>query len=242
MDIILREVFSFCPAIEIMKSRKLLFVIVLCLAFSANALSQTRYETDFQLWNETQFIVPLTKKKDWNFVLLTLGRFGNDVRTTTDARVGGSITKKINKSITVGGGYLYRYSNPTFMRKRYESRYLGFVTFTIPFAKKWSVVNRNMYQYENRYSRPNATVIRNRLWLKREVTVAKKTIEPFVSFETFYDTRLKAFARYRTQVGVTHKFNSRFSADIFYVRQDETGNRTRPGTLNGIGTNFRVNF
>ena len=107
-----------------MKSRKLLFVAALCLAFSANAFSQMRYETDFQLWNETQFIVPLTKKKDWNFVLMTFGRFGNNVRTTTDARIGGLITKKINKYVTVGGGYLYRYSNPTFTRKRYESRYL----------------------------------------------------------------------------------------------------------------------
>ena len=225
-----------------MKSKKLLFVVTLCLAFSANAFSQTRYETDFQLWNETQFIVPLTKKKDWNFVLMTFGRFGNNVRTTTDARIGGLITKKINKYVSVGGGYLYRYSNPTFTRGRYESRYLGLVTLTAPLGKKFTLVNRNQLQYENRYSRPNSTVIRNRLWLKREVTVAKKKIEPFVSFETFYDTRLKGFARYRTQVGVSHKFNSRFSADIFYGRQDETGDRTRPGTLNGIGTNFRVNF
>ena len=225
-----------------MKSKKLLFVIALFLAISVNAFSQTRYETDFQLWNDTQFIVPLTKKKDVNFVLWTFGRFGNNVKTVTDARIGGLITKKINKYVTVGGGYLYRYSNPTFSRKRYESRYLGIATFTTPLSKKWTLVNRNIYQYENRYSRLNATVVRNRLWLKREVTVAKKKIEPFVSFETFYDFRLKSFARYRTQAGVSHKFNSKFSADLYYVRQNETGNRTRPGTLNAIGTSFRVNF
>ena len=225
-----------------MNPKKLLFVIALLLAISVNTFSQTRYETDFQLWNDTQFIVPLTKKKDVNFVLWTFGRFGNNVRTTTDARIGGLITKKVNKYITVGGGYLYRYSNPTFSRKRYESRYLGIATFTAPLSKKWTLVNRNIYQYENRYSRLNATVVRNRLWLKREVTVAKKKIEPFVSFETFYDFRLKGFARYRTQTGVSHKFNDKFSADLYYVRQNETGNRTRPGTLNGIGTSFRVNF
>ena len=89
-----------------MMSIKVPFVIALCLVLSVNAFSQTRYETDFQLWNETQFIVPLTKKKDWNFILLTFGRFGNNVRTTTDARIGGLITKKINKYVTVGGGYL----------------------------------------------------------------------------------------------------------------------------------------
>ncbi len=225
-----------------MKSKIVYSFIALCFVFSVNTVSQTRYETDLQLWNETHFIVPITKKKDWNFVLTTVGRFGKNVRATADTRIGGLVTKKVNKYLTVGGGYLYRYSNPTFTRKRYESRYLGMATFTIPLAGNLTIVNRNIYQYENRYSRPNANVIRNRLWLKRELTVAKKKIEPFVAFETTYDTRLKEFSRYRTQAGITHKFNDRFSADLFYVRQDETGDRTRPGTLNGIGTNFQVNF
>jgi len=172
-------------------------------------------------------------------VLWTFTRVGNDVNTVTDARAGALLTKRINKNVTVGGGYLYRYSNPTFRQRRYESRYLGIATFTIPFQKKWAVVNRNMYQFENRYSRPNATVIRNRALLKREITVGKKKIEPFISFETFYDFRLKDFARYRSQAGFSRKFNNRFSADFFYVRQDET-NRNRPGTLNGIGSSFRI--
>lgn len=227
-----------------MKLRTYLILHCLCLIFTASTMAQKTYDTDFQLWNDTQLIIPLNKKKDVNATLWTFGRFGNDIRTTTEARIGGLITKKINPYVTLGGGYLYRYSNPTFVQKRYESRYLGLATFTIPLSKdkKWTLVNRNIYQYENRYSRPNATVIRNRLWLKREVTVAKKKIEPFISFESFYDFRLKDFARFRTQLGVSHKFHSRFSADFFYVRQNETGNKTRPGTLNGIGSSFRVTF
>jgi hypothetical protein len=54
-----------------------------------------QFETDFQLWNDTQFIVPLNKKKDWNAVVWTFGRFGNTGKTATDARVGGLITKKL---------------------------------------------------------------------------------------------------------------------------------------------------
>lgn len=222
---------------------KNLFISVgLLLTLAIGASAQTAFETDFQIWNDTQFIVPLDKKKEWNAVVWVFGRFGDDVKRTTDARIGGLITKKVNKYLTLGGGYLYRYSNPTFTRKRYESRYLGIGTLTVPLGGKFTLVNRNMYQYEDRYSRPNATVVRNRFWLKREVTLAKKKIEPFVSIETFYDFRLKDFARYRTQAGFSHKFNPKFSADFYYVRQDETGNRTRPGTLNGIGSSFRVNF
>ncbi len=226
-----------------MQSRKRLLVIAWWLTIAADAFSQTpTFGADFQLWNDTQLIVPLTKEKDWNVVLWTFGRFGNNVRTTTDARIGALLTKRVNPYVTLGGGQLYRYANPSFVQKRYENRYLGLATFTVPLTKKWTLINRNLYQYEARYSRPNATIIRNRLWLKREVTVKQKKIEPFVAFESFYDFRLDGFARFRTQAGFSHKFNNHFSADFFYVRQDETGNGTRPGTLNGIGTSFRINL
>jgi hypothetical protein len=222
---------------------KLFFTTNLCLLFSIHTSAQTTFDTDFQLWNDTQFIVPLNKKKDLNATISVVGRLGNNVQTTTDARIGVMINKSFNDYVTLGGGYLYRQANPTFRQKRFESRYLGIATFTAPLSKdkKWTLINRNMYQYEDRYSRPNATVIRNRAWVKREVTIKNKKIEPFVSFETFYDFTLKDFARFRTQAGITHKFNDKFSADFYYVRQDET-DRTRPGTLNGIGTSFRVNF
>ena len=230
--------------LKIMNLKRKIFLCCLSVFFVTNSFTQTTFETDFQAWNDTQFIVPLNKKKDVNALIWVFGRLGNNLQTPTDARIGGLITKKFNKYVTVGGGYIYRYSNPTFTRKRYESRYLGIANFTVPLSKdkKWTIVNRNIYQYENRYSRLNATVIRNRVWLKREVTVVKKKVEPFVSFETFYDFRLKDFARYRTQIGFSHKFNPKFSADFYYVRQDETGNKTRPGTLNGLGSSFRVNL
>ena len=231
--------------IKICSLRHLLFGVTSSFLLVSAGFAQSApvtFDTDFQIWNETHFIIPLNKKKDWNAAISVFGRFGNDVKTTTDARIGVSISKRVNKYVTLGGGYLYRYSNATFTRKRYESRYLGTATFTIPLNRKWTLGIRNIYQYEDRYSRPNASVVRNRLWLKREVTVLNKKIEPFVSFEPTYDFRLKDFSRYRTQVGFSHKFNPQFSADFFYIRQDETGNRTRPGTLNGIGSNFRVNF
>lgn len=201
----------------------------------------TRYDTDFQFWNETQFIFPLTKSKDWNFVLSVVGRFGNNVRTTTDARIGGAITKKVNKYVTLSAGYLYQVSNSTFVKKRYASRYIGMATFSVPLGHKFTFVNRDEVQYESRYSRPNAVVIRPRALIKREVTIGKTMIEPFVSWEPFYDSVLKGIARYREQVGVSHKFSPQFSADFFYVRQDETNLQHTPaGTLNGLGTSFKV--
>lgn len=227
-----------------MRYLRLLLIGLVSLVTIIEVRAQSPYGTDLQVWNDTQIIIPLNKKKDVNAVIWMFGRLGNDVRMVTDARIGGLLTKKLNKYVTIGGGYLYRYSNATFRRSRYESRYLGFATFSVPLTenKKWTLVNRNLLQYEDRYSRPNATVLRNRAWLKREVTIGSKKIEPFVSFETFYDFQLKDFSRFRTQVGLTRKVNARFSMDIYYVRQDETGNGTRPGTLNGIGSSFRINL
>jgi hypothetical protein len=220
--------------------RRLCFSLLLLLCASGVQAQTVNSDTDFQLWNDTQFIVPLTKKKDWNFIVWTFGRFGNDVQTTTDARAGGLISKKVNKYLTLSGGYLYRYANPTFRQRRYEHRYLGIGALTIPLGGKFTLVNRNMFQYEDRSSRPDATLIRNRFWLKREVKIAKKAIEPFGAIETFYDATNRELARTRYQAGFSRKFNARFGADFFYVRQNEGGNRA--GTLNGIGSSFRVNF
>jgi Protein of unknown function (DUF2490) len=223
--------------------RRFLPIVLTVSGFFAVGNAQTAtptFGTDFQLWNETQIIIPLDKKKDWNFAIWVVDRYGNNVRQVTDARIGGLLTKKINKYVTLGGGYLYRYSNPTFVRRRYESRYIGQAIFTLPLGNKFTLVNREQVQYEDRYLRPNAVVIRTKVTLKREIELAHKKFEPFVSFEPFYDSRLKTIARYREQIGFSHKFSKQFSADFFYVRQDETGNHTRPGTLNGLGTSFKI--
>lgn len=219
--------------------RKFFSTLLIPLLLILKTSAQTRFETDFQLWNDTQVMFPLNQQKDLNAMVWIFGRFGNKVRTTTDARIGVVITKKLNSRITLGTGYLYRYSNPSFRKELYESRYLGILTLSFPLGKKLTLINRNLYQYEDRYLRPNTSVIRNRFWFKRQISPES---DLFVSFEPFYDFRLERFARYRTQIGFSHKFSKRFSADFYYVRQDETGNRKRPGTLNAIGSSLRVNF
>ncbi len=232
-----------------LQQQKLIKILALLalLAFVSAARAQTtgaaRVEPDFQLWNDTQIIVPLDKEKQWNATLWIFGRAGDNARLLTDARIGGLLTKRVNKYLTVGGAYLSRYANSTLRRKVYDNRFLGVATATVPLGKKFSLINRNIYQYESRNSRADTTVLRSRFWLTREISVTReKKIQPFVAFEQFYDLRLDAFARNRIQIGATHRFNPKFGADFFYVRQNEGGKNTRPGSLNGIGTTFRINF
>jgi hypothetical protein len=208
----------------------------------ADAQTSPPFKTDFQIWNDIAFNVPLDKQKLWTLQLIGVSRIGNHVRTSTDERIGANILRKINKYATVGGGYLYRISNPSFNQQRYESRYSGIATFTIPFGKKTTLINRNQVQHQSLYSRPDATIFRTRFWLTREIEISKKTISPFVSYENFWDLHSGSWLRNRIHLGATRKLNKRLAADFYYLRQNEGGGGTRRGTLNAIGAGWRVNF
>jgi hypothetical protein len=221
--------------------RLLLCAVFLALnAFAASAQSTpASLATDFQSWNDVQLIVPLDSEK-WNAVFSLVGRFGNDLKTAVDSRIGVMITRKINSKLTVGGGYLYRYANPTFVVPKYESRFFGAAYITTPLGKKFTLSTRLMGQYDDWYSLPNAFVCEPRVTIKRRMTIDKHAIEPFASFEPVYDTRQKQFVTYREQVGFTRALNDKVSADFYYLRQDVPDRSTRPGTANGIGMSFKI--
>ena len=62
--------------------------------------------------------------------------------------------------------------------------------------------------------------------------------KPFVADEVWYVGDASAWTRNRLSVGVIKEFNSRFTAELFYLRQND--GRARPGNLNVIGTLLRV--
>lgn len=220
---------------------KVLFLLLLTVTACGAAMAQQTDEVDFQIWNETQFVFPLDKKKNWTASLSLVGRFGENVTHASDSRVGATLTRKVNKYLSLGGGYIYRVTSATGRNNRYESRYLGIASVTVPLPKKWTIVNRNLYQYENRYSRPNQTTLRSRVGLRKEVTIGGQKIEPFGTVEVSYNATAREIFRYRTQLGVARKFSDKFSADIFYLRQDETQG-AQPRIINGIGTGLRFTF
>src|SRR5258707_43185 len=112
-------------------------VAAVCTVCRAQAAA-TRYATDFQIWNDTQIIFPLDRKKDWNFAIWIIDRYGNKVRTVTDARIGGLLSKKVNKHVTLAAGYLYHYGNTTFVQPKYDSRFIGQVTLSTLLGRKYT--------------------------------------------------------------------------------------------------------
>lgn len=223
----------------------LLFIGFLVLIVPGTSLAQavaTPVETDFQVWNDVTFNIPLDKKKDWTLGLGGVWRIGNSVQTSVDERFTAVLMRRLNKTFSVGAGYVYRISNPSFRRRLYESRYQALGVINVPLPAKMSLTNRNILLYQSLYSRPDTSIYRTRFWVKRPVRIKERTVEPFVAFENFWDFRADAWVRNRIQVGATTKVYKNVSGDFFYIRQNEGGNDLRPGTLNGVGSSIRVDF
>lgn len=218
--------------------KNLLLMIAVFAISVGPSLAQDDDDTDVQFWNETQVVVPFGKKREWSAAFSTVGRFGDNMSRANDARVGFTLTRKMNKYLSLGGAYIYRYTSPAAGVDRYETRYLGIASVNLPLNEKWTFVNRNMFQYENRHSRSDRRTIRSRVGLEREVTFAKRKFEPFGTIEFTLDANAREVTRIRSQLGVSHKFNKTVSASVFYLRQDELRGGS-PQAINALGTSLR---
>ena len=206
------------------------------------ALAQASFDTDFQVWNDVTVSVPLDKNKDWTLSLGGVWRVGKNVQKSVDERVSVALMRKLNRTFSVGTGYVYRASNPTFRRRLYESRFQAIGVINVPLPKKFNLSNRHILLYQSLYSRPDTSIYRTRFWLKRPVNIGDRTIEPFIAYEHFYDFRADSWVRYRIQPGVTTKIYKKLSADIYYLRQNEGGGGKRPGTLNAVGSSLKISL
>lgn len=219
-----------------------IFALLFTLIFTASLTAQTPPETDFQVWNDVTVNIPLGEEKKWTLSLGGVWRLGNDVKTSSDERVTAVLMRRINKTFSVGTGYVYRAANPTGNRRLYESRFQAIGVINVPLPAKMSLSNRNIVLYQSLYSRPDTSIYRTRFWLKRPVKIGKRTVEPFIAFENFWDFRADAWVRNRIQPGITTKIYKNTSADFFYMRQNEGGGGLRRGTLNAVGSSFRINL
>ena len=80
-------------------------------------------------------------------------------------------------------------------------------------------------QYSNRY--------RIRLGAERELTWFERVAVPYVTAETFYDTRYDQWNRQRYQVGAEIAIDDRWRIEPYLVRQNDK--RSQPAHVNAIG-------
>ncbi len=220
---------------------------LLLFASSLSVASQTTApETDFQVWNETTFIVPVVRSKDkkgksfdrLSLLLIASLRLGQNRLTPIDERIGGGLDLVINKYFNVSPVYLYVAGQPRRGRNEFEHRLRFDVGYSHKF-KHFQIKDRNRVEYRFRHSRPNSVRYRNRFTLGIPVTRDKKELfMPFVSDEVYYDFTAKQFSRNEVVLGIQKKFNDRLTSEFFYNwRRNRSG---LPQDVHAIGVNLKV--
>ncbi len=220
---------------------KALLSIAFLILLTINVSAQSAPERDCQFWNETTVSFPVegTDKKLSLFINENI-RVGQNVRHFVDERIGGGFEYKINKSFAYSSSYLYRAGQPYKNKKEYEHR----VRFDLTYENKWknfSIKDRNRIEYRIRHSRSDSVRYRNKIQLKIPVRKNDKEIfAPFVADEPYYDFSVNKFTRNEFSTGITKKFNKNFSADFFYMLQNNRGSSFKYVNIGGINLKFTI--
>ncbi len=219
-------------------------IIFLNLIFAVPTFCQTTSpKNDFQIWNDTQLIIPLKKsedKKTERVSLIFYGtlRGGKNQKSLIDERVGVGFEFRLNRFLTFTPSVLYRAGQPSEGKKEYESR----LRFDVGIEKKFkyfSIKDRNRIEHRFRNSTKDSTRYRNKFQLTIPVKNDKKEIfAPFVATEPFYEFQSKHWTRNELTIGIAKKFNPNFSAEFFYLLQNNRGNTLK--YVNAIGINLKI--
>jgi hypothetical protein len=221
-----------------MKKLLTLLFLLICLPLTDFAQIAAPPRDDTQEWTEVHLIPPLHDKLD--LTMVTGLRLGRNLSHLIDERAGLQLAFKANKYLTLTPGYLYRANQQAPGRKFYEHWAFGAATLRVPLPRRFTVSDRNFYEYRFRNSLPDTSRYRNRAQLERPVRLGGRLFTPFIANEAWYDFKAHGWMRNRFFWGVTRRFAKKIAGEFFYMRQSDR--RARPGDLNVIGSTFRVNF
>ena len=234
---------SFASALSIRSVKKLLAPGALLLSVTifgcASAIGQTTNPTrdDVQEWTEVQLAVPLAQRVD--VVLIGVTRFGRDVSRPVNERIGGGVSFKVGKYLTLLPFYLHVASQPTKNNHSTEERITLEATVKFP-AGRFTIGDRNRLEFHIHNPRPNFTQYRNRLQIEHPLELGKVKFTGFVADEVFYDSIAAAWIRNRVYIGISRKVNKHFTLDLYYVRQNDS--HSHPGDIHALGTAFKFHL
>src|SRR5215470_1417315 len=214
------------------------FAIVLNLCVAATSSAQTvaaDAREDLQFWNETQVIMQTNERID--LMLFGVLRMGRDLARHVDERGGAGVAFKTNKFLTITPTWLYIAQQPTATSKNIEHRLVFNATFKFPLGK-FAFTDRNLIERRLRNGRDDFTMYRNRLQIDHPASLGSFKFRVFVADEVWYDSLQNAWTRNRASAGIIKQFSERFTAEFFYLRQND--GRARPGDVHVIGALFRL--
>jgi len=206
-----------------------------CLCLSVVQTDAQADHTDNQQWNELQLAIPLTKTIDFN-VLGTL-RFGRNVTRPVDERLGLGATFRFGKYFSIAPNYVYIGTQPFKNRRVWESRISLPVTLRFE-AGRFRLSDRNLLERRIRHPGGNSFRYRNKFQIEHPLGAKDWRLSWFVADELFYDWVIDRWVRNRFSLGVIKVYNTHFTQDLYYLRQND--GVSVPGDLNVIGTTLRV--
>ena len=205
-------------------------------AFSQTVLPRD----DKQFWSETQVIKPAGKNKE--LIVIGVLRTGRDFARPVDERIGAGLNFKLNKHLSIIPTYVYVDQQPYDGRRIQEHRLI--LNATVKFnAGAFALMDRNLLERRVRHSSADFTVYRNRLQIDHPAKIGSFKFKPFIADEIWYSTQTSnaktlGWFRNRISAGIIKQFGERFSADIFYLRQND--GVSFPGNVHAIGTLFKI--
>jgi Protein of unknown function (DUF2490) len=205
----------------------------------ATALGQTTNPPrgDVQAWTEVQLAVPLAPRVD--LVLMGVTRFGRDVSRPVNERIGGGVSFRVGKYLTLLPFYLHVALQPTKDNHSTEERINLEATVKVP-AGRFTISDRNRIEFHIHRPPPNFTQYRNRLQIEHPLELGKAKFIGFVADEVFYDSIAAAWIRNRVFLGITRKVNKHFTLDLYYVRQNDS--HSQPGDIHAVGTTLKFHL
>jgi Protein of unknown function (DUF2490) len=213
--------------------RKPSFACVALLVLFRLAPAQS-LRTDNQQWTDVQLAVPVTSTIDFN-ILGTL-RIGRDISHPVDERIGAGFSFRFGKYVTVAPNYLHIGMQPFRGRRVWENRLSLPVTLRFTLGK-FRLSDRNLFERRLRNSGAKATRYRNRFQIEHPIGPDKLKLSLFVGDEVFYDWSVNRWVRNRFTIGGSKVFNTHFTQDFYYLRQND--GVSLPGDLNVLGTTLR---
>ena len=189
------------------------------------------------MWTEVQLSVPLAQKID--LVLIGITRFGRNVSRPVNERIGGGVSFKLGKYVTLLPFYLHVAAQPTKTNHNTEERITLEATIKFP-AGRFTIGDRNRLEFHIHNPRPNFTQYRNRLQIEHPLQLGKVKFEGFVADEVFYDSVAAAWIRNRFYLGLSRKVNKHFTLELYYVRQNDS--HSHPGDIHAVGTTLKFHL
>ncbi len=216
----------------------ILFALILLTSIAVSSPAQSGLEeSDIESWNDLQITVPITKHLDL-YTVATL-QIHDNISKVDNVRFGFGVTAKPAKGLSITPFYTFMSDRNALNNFRYEYRPAIRAVYKYQF-KHFALGHRSQFEYR---FRPGRNTWRYRPSLAAEKALPEswaKGTKLFTAIEPFYDSASGRFSRLRLGFGVNKKLTKNLSVDIFYFRQGD--NFSRPHTVNGVGTVWRLDL